>query len=226
MIFMAKFADFSALDRWKGHILDAIDEKESTTHEHEFINGEKVVVSNTVPTVNDENVITFYVSDGTVDPGGGDTPQPTYTEAEWGISHAFRTMHPSMTTVTSYPYPLSISNKDYFNSQSQITGYRFVVGDNSGYSSERIVRFYDNDTGREMAELYGNNEYIHGDSIDMGSTSEQTRCYISGMYNNTDFAGFVPNWTTDDIGTTKTMRIEVICENERSIGYVQFAIEA
>lgn len=226
MIFMAKFADFSALDRWKGHILDAIDEKESTTHEHEFINGEKVVVSNTVPTVNDENVITFYVSDGTVDHGGGDTPQPTYTEAEWDISHAFRTMYPSMTTVTRYPYPLSISNKDYFNSQSQITGYRFVVGDNSGYSSERIVRFYDNDTGREMSELYGNNEYIHGDSIDMGSTSEQTRCYISGMYNNTDFAGFVPNWTTDDIGTTKTMRIEIICENERSVGYVQFAIEA
>lgn len=58
---MAKFADFNALDRWKGHILDAIDDKSNSTHRHTLVNGKRIVISDTVPTVNDENVITLIV---------------------------------------------------------------------------------------------------------------------------------------------------------------------
>ena len=63
MIFMAKFADYNALDRWKGHVLNAIDGKSNSAHRHALVNGKRIVVSDIVPTVNDENVITLYCSE-------------------------------------------------------------------------------------------------------------------------------------------------------------------
>lgn len=68
---MAKFADFNALDRWKGHILDAIDGKSNSTHRHALVNGKRIVISDTVPTVNDENVITLIVDTAHVPDVGG-----------------------------------------------------------------------------------------------------------------------------------------------------------
>lgn len=58
---MAKFADYNALDRWKDKIIDAIDEKAKATHRHSLINGKTIVISDTIPTVNDESVITLIV---------------------------------------------------------------------------------------------------------------------------------------------------------------------
>ena len=68
---MAKFADFNALDRWKGHILDAIDGKSNSTHRQALVNGKRIVISDTVPTVNDENVITLIVDNAHVPDVGG-----------------------------------------------------------------------------------------------------------------------------------------------------------
>ena len=68
---MAKFADFNALDRWKGHILDAIDGKTNSTHRHALVNGKRIVISDIVPTVNDENVITLIVDTAHVPDVGG-----------------------------------------------------------------------------------------------------------------------------------------------------------
>lgn len=71
MIFMAKFADYNNLDRWKDHILDALSDKSRSTHRHALVNGKRVVVSDTVPTVNDENVITLIVNTVHVPDVGG-----------------------------------------------------------------------------------------------------------------------------------------------------------
>ena len=68
---MAKFADYNALGRWKGHILDAIDGKTNSTHRHALVNGKRIVISDTVPTVNDENVITLIVDNAHVPDVGG-----------------------------------------------------------------------------------------------------------------------------------------------------------
>lgn len=68
---MAKFADYNALDRWKGHILDAIDGKTNSTHRHALVNGKRIVISDTVPTVNDENIITLIVDTAHVPDVGG-----------------------------------------------------------------------------------------------------------------------------------------------------------
>ena len=63
---MAKFADYNNLDRWKDHILDALSAKSRSTHRHALVNGKRVVVSDTVPKVNDENVITLIVDNAHV----------------------------------------------------------------------------------------------------------------------------------------------------------------
>lgn len=61
MIFMAKFADYNNLDRWKGHILDELSAKSRSGHSLTSVNGKTIVISNTAPSVNNENVITLIV---------------------------------------------------------------------------------------------------------------------------------------------------------------------
>lgn len=219
---MAKFADYNALDRWKGHILDAIDEKESTTHEHEFINGKKVVVSNTVPTVNDENIITFYINDGTTEPGGN---EPTYEEAPWEVSFTMMTyvqLYSTSTIQSSSPFTYSVASSQKGSSDSRRGGYYFSLNDtengwdnNDPYSDKPFVfHIYDNDTGEELTELYP-----YDDNTD--SYLE----YVFGVYDTASSAAWFEPWDSSDIGT-KTVRITVDHGNYHSEHTLVFNVTA
>ena len=58
-----KYADKTSLKRYIDEIIELIDRKSDVNHTHDYINGKTIVISNTVPTVNDENVITLYCSE-------------------------------------------------------------------------------------------------------------------------------------------------------------------
>ena len=145
-----------------------------------------------------------------------------YPEANWDINHKYWQSNPSIVDLTNnIPHVYSIATGSYYDSSNDTVGYAFYVGDTSNSSSTRSIRIFDNDTDREMFELYGASQLTSGQT-DMNYTVKQTRFWIAG---NTSATGFVPNWTEEDIGT-KTLRIEVICDGEKSIGYVKFEVTA
>lgn len=56
-----KYLGESALQRLVFKIKNALAEKSNEGHTHDRVNGYKIVVSNTVPTVNDGSIITIVV---------------------------------------------------------------------------------------------------------------------------------------------------------------------
>lgn len=66
-----KYADKVGLKRYIDGIKELVDGKSNINHRHAYINGKTIVISDTVPTVNDENVITLIVDTAHVPDVGG-----------------------------------------------------------------------------------------------------------------------------------------------------------
>lgn len=147
---MAKFADYNALDRWKGHILDAIDGKSNSTHRHALVNGKRIVISDTVPTANDENVITLIV----------DTAHVPVANME--LQEAFSIVDKTQQVLTA---PANRQFTAWYECVFQTliddelvpAEYQF---ERAGYSSRTVMREYSSDNVFSIMAVAGSEFYV------------------------------------------------------------------
>lgn len=209
------------MQRYIDNIIDLVNIKSDIDHGHTYINGKKIVVSNTIPTVNDENIITLYCIGTNVTPN----PDSTYEEAPWEVSFTmmmYEQLYSTSTIQSSSPFTYSVASSQKGTSSSRRGGYYFSLNDtengwddNDPYSSEPFVfHIYDNDTGEELTELYP-----YDDNTD--SYLE----YVFGTYDTASSAAWFEPWDSSDVGT-KTVLITVDHGNYHSEHTVVFNVTA